>query len=109
MNFKTIHVIAVCFALLSGPLTASAGELYLWTDEKGGKHITDAPPDSPAKIISRESFRPDSQEEIRRYNAERKKLQRQQEAETRLQRQQEAIKQQINSAKRASDNPTFAN
>jgi hypothetical protein len=49
-----------------------AGEMYIWTDEHGGKHITDTPPPDKAKTAERMSYARDNPREIEAYKAKRR-------------------------------------
>ena len=74
MNIR-IFIFAVIFALILSALIApariSAGELYTWIDEKGVATVSDTPPpEKPVKILGKETFRPDSPEEIERFRRE---------------------------------------
>jgi hypothetical protein len=51
-------------------LPAYSAKVYMWIDEKGVNHITDQLPEKPAKMIGKETSKPDSPEEIRRYREE---------------------------------------
>ena len=65
----TVIAIAMCIAFPSG-----AGEIYMWIDKEGIKHISDTPPPSRKgiKMIDQMSFQKDSPEEIRQYQQEQK-------------------------------------
>ena len=91
------RVLALCsFIILVAAilLPAYSAEVYMWVDEKGGKHITDQPPEKPAKMIGKDTLKPDSPEEIRRYQEEQKEYQREQNAERRYNREQE-VKERV--------------
>ena len=42
------------FYLLILPASAAHAQLYRWTDEKGGVHVTDAPPPASARSVERQ-------------------------------------------------------
>jgi hypothetical protein len=44
--------------------SAPAGQLYTWIDGKGIAHITDQPPDEPAKMIDKQSFKTEQNQQI---------------------------------------------
>ena len=64
-----------------------AQKVYYWKDEKGVMNVTTTPPPDNIKKYEEDSFKRDSPEEIRRYQAEQKAKEQSREAETR-QRQQ---------------------
>lgn len=68
-------------------LSTYSAAIYMWTDEKGVKHITDQPPGKPVETIRKGDNKSDSPEEIQRYQAEQKAIKERREAELR-QRQQ---------------------
>ena len=72
MKIKTLMLLIV-ICLFTFPLEAVAGEIYTWVDKNGVKHISTQRPES-GKIIEKESFTPDSPEEIRRYQQQQKNL-----------------------------------
>jgi glutaredoxin len=49
---------ALAAALLAAAFTASAQQLYRWTDEKGRVHITDTPPPPSAKSVQKKQPKP---------------------------------------------------
>lgn len=54
---RIVMIILFCFVLCS-PLLA--GEVYIWTDENGIKHITDTPPPESVKSpVEKETYRPE--------------------------------------------------
>lgn len=66
--------------------TALSGELHIWVDENGEKHITENEPEKTGKVIGKESYQPTSPYEIERYQAEQKR--REQISEARRKRNQ---------------------
>jgi hypothetical protein len=85
---KRVLTVCVFIAMVTAiSLPVYSGEIYMWIDEKGGKHITDRPPEKPAKIIDVETYKRDSPDEIQNFQAEQKANEQRQEAEH-LQRQQ---------------------
>jgi molecular chaperone DnaK (HSP70) len=87
MNIGIIHFFIVLLSLFSYPLTIPAAEVYMWIDDKGIRHITDLPPEKPAKMIDHDHYTRDSPEEIRRYELQQKTKRQQSDAETERQRQ----------------------
>lgn len=86
----------VCFTLLLFPLNASAAELHMWVDEKGVKHITSQPPEKPAQIIGKETYKKDSPEEIQRYQAGEKAKEQRRDAELRQMQQANRAQEEAN-------------
>ena len=83
MNFRIIHFFALLLVIAATPAVIHAGEVYMWVDEKGVRHVTDQPPEKPAKIIGRDVSRPDSPEEIRQFQQSQKDYERDLEARRR--------------------------
>jgi hypothetical protein len=68
---KHVLTIFVFIAMLTAiSMPAYSAEIYIWEDEQGVKHITEQPPEKPKKMIGKESYKPDSPEEIRRFQAQ---------------------------------------
>jgi hypothetical protein len=91
---KRVLMLCVFVAMITVILMpAYSAEVYMWVDEKGDKHITDQPPENPrAKIIGKDSYKPNSPEEGRRYREEQKEHKRQMEAERRYNQEREESK-----------------
>lgn len=53
--------------------TALSGELHIWVDENGEKHITENEPEKTGKVIGKESYKPTSPYEIEQFQAEQKR------------------------------------
>lgn len=87
MNFRIIHFFALLLVIMAMPLSIPAGEVYMWIDDQGVRHITDQPPEKPAKMIGKESYKKDSPEEIRRHQLQQKLKQYEDDIETARQRQ----------------------
>jgi hypothetical protein len=90
MNFRIIHFSALFLFFVLYAFPISAGEIYMWEDDRGVRHIEDRPPDKPVKMIGKEFSRPDSPEEIRKFQQRQKNYERDLEARRRYNREQEA-------------------
>lgn len=77
-------------------LPAYSAEVYMWVDEKGVKNISDQPPEKPAKMIGKHTYKRDTPEEIQRYQAEQKEAEQRRDDELRQ-------RQQINRAQEEAD------
>lgn len=69
---KGIEIIFFTCLFLCPPLMA--GEVYIWTDESGIKHITDTPPPErkTVKLIEKSRYKNDSPAEIRAFEQKNK-------------------------------------
>jgi molecular chaperone DnaK (HSP70) len=68
----------------------------MWIDEKGVRHIEDQPPEKPAKMIGKDTFKPDSSEEIRRFQQQQKNYEQDLETRRRYNRQEETSEKRFN-------------
>jgi hypothetical protein len=85
---KRVLTLCVFITLLTAiSLPAYSAEIYIWIDENGEKHITDKPPEKPAKMIGNDTYKRDSPQEIQRYQSGQKANEQKREVELR-QRQQ---------------------
>lgn len=86
MTAKSLRlaIIAVATAvLLAFAMAAAAGEIYIWIDKQGNRHITDQPPAAGGRLIETDSFRDASPDEMRRHEAENRRATILQDAEDR--------------------------
>ena len=97
-------IVWVIFVLVIFPWVAPAAELYIWTDERGVKCITDSPPTTqgPSRKIT---YQPDDPADIARWESERRAAAKKQEA---IQRANEArekarMESEARAAARASE------
>lgn len=87
MNFRIIHFFALFLVIVASPPIIPAAEVYMWVDDRGVRHITDQPPEKPAKMIGKETYKRDSPEEIRRYQLEQERVSKIREQETEINKQ----------------------
>jgi molecular chaperone DnaK (HSP70) len=99
MKFRVIYVIILYCALLLFPLDALAGEIYIWVDENGDKHITDKPPEKSEKVIDKDAFKPVSPEEIQRYWDRQRKYEEETEAKVRYNQEREASEKRFEASR----------
>lgn len=68
---KKVITIIFLVALLI-PIPAIPGQIYIWVDDQGVRHITDKPPERPTEMIGTVPNKQASPEEIQRFEAERR-------------------------------------
>ena len=56
MHFRFFHFFAAILFLFASTAPIYAAEFYVWIDDDGKRHITDVPPEKPAKIIKHERY-----------------------------------------------------
>ncbi|MFA5284521.1 MAG: DUF4124 domain-containing protein, partial [Smithellaceae bacterium] len=71
---STKLILMILILLFTVPLNSAAEEIYIWLDQDGGKHISTQRPPNNANIINKETFKPSSPEEIRRYQQQQKNM-----------------------------------
>ena len=98
MNFRIIHFFTLLLFLVLYAFPISAGEVYMWIDEKGVRNVSDHPPEKPVKMIGKETFKPDSPEEIRQFQQKQKNYERNLEERRRYNQEQEAGQKRFDSS-----------
>ena len=78
----------ILILLFTVPLSGAAEEIYIWLDQDGVKHISTQRPPKNANIINKETFKPASPEEIRRYHQHQKNLAIIEEEKSKIRRQE---------------------
>ena len=100
MKFRIIFMCIFLSMLIASSVCAQ--KVYFWKDAKGVMNATTTPPPDNIKQHEVDSFGKESREEIRMFQEEPKKYQRQLDAERRYNREREAIERR---SERRSERP----
>ena len=81
----------------------SADKLYTWTDEKGNLHITETPPPKAARTKEVMSYKPQTEAQIQKIEAEERREEMQDEAVQKKDTQQETQKASAQTQQQGDD------
>ena len=81
----------------------SADKLYTWTDEKGNLHITETPPPKAARTKAVMSYKPQTEAQIQKIEAEERREEMQDEAVQKKDTQQETQKASAQTQQQGDD------
>lgn len=84
---KSLRTFFFFILLLLIYIPSDAARIYIWMDENGVLTISDRSPTGDVQWITEESYKKDSQAEIRRYEQQRRQIQEEQENAARMQQE----------------------